>query len=201
MFAAKPAAEATEADGPRTFEAADYQGERYIAAVAGRVAADGKIDGDSLVDLAPFIHDGKLAWQVPAGGSFADPGATAMDLCAGDLTASINASLTVNISVPGTYTNTFTVADPSGNSAQTNRIVTVVLPAPPLFGTCTVSAPGQFRLQGTGIPGLTYTLQTSTNLVDWVNHTNLVPGPDGLIDYSDQPDPAAPACFYRLRWP
>ncbi|MEN6449426.1 MAG: glycosyl hydrolase [Thermoguttaceae bacterium] len=30
-------------------------------------ALDLKIDGDSLVDLAPFIHDGRLAWQAPAG--------------------------------------------------------------------------------------------------------------------------------------
>ena len=35
--------------------------------MAGRVTADGKIEGDSLVDLAPFIRDGKLAWQAPAG--------------------------------------------------------------------------------------------------------------------------------------
>jgi hypothetical protein len=38
-----------------------------VAAVAGRVTADGKIDGESLVDLAPFVRDGRLAWQVPAG--------------------------------------------------------------------------------------------------------------------------------------
>ena len=138
---------------------------------------------------------------VQAGTPFVDPGATATDLCAGDLTFGIISNLTVNISVPGTYTNTYSVMDPSGNSAHTNRIVTVVPPTPPLFAACSVTAPGQLRLQGTGTPGLTYTLQTSTNLVDWVNHTNLVPGPDGLIDYSDQPDPAAPACFYRLRWP
>ena len=32
-----------------------------------RLPARLQIDGESLVDLAPFIHDGKLAWQVPAG--------------------------------------------------------------------------------------------------------------------------------------
>ena len=53
--------------GRANLQADGYAGERYIAAVAGRVTADGKIDGDSLVDLAPHIRDGKLSWQVPAG--------------------------------------------------------------------------------------------------------------------------------------
>ena len=64
-----------------------------------------------------------------------------------------------------------------------------------------MSASGLFRLQGTGTAGLTYTLQTSTNLVDWVSHTNAVAGPTGLIECLEDMDPAAPACFYRLRWP
>ena len=70
-------AASTEVEGPRAFEADGYGGERYVAAVAGRVeaASSPKVEaassrfilGESLVDLAPFIHDGKLAWQVPAG--------------------------------------------------------------------------------------------------------------------------------------
>lgn len=60
-------AAAADVEGPRDFKADGYGGERYVAAVAGRLAADGKIDGDSLVDLAPSIHDGRLNWQVPTG--------------------------------------------------------------------------------------------------------------------------------------
>jgi hypothetical protein len=60
-------AAAIDTTGPRTFAAAGYRGDRYIAAVAGRLAADGRIDGDSLVDLAPHIRAGQLSWQVPAG--------------------------------------------------------------------------------------------------------------------------------------
>ena len=56
-----------DVEGPRAWEAEGYSGERYIAALAGRLTADGKIEGDSLVDLAPHVRDGKLAWQVPAG--------------------------------------------------------------------------------------------------------------------------------------
>ena len=67
-YAAKRLEAATvEVEGPRTFEAEGYNGERYVAAVAGQVSADGKIDGDTLVDLAPHIRAGKLSWQAPAG--------------------------------------------------------------------------------------------------------------------------------------
>ena len=51
----------------RRSTAEGYGGERYVAAVAGRVADGGAIDGESLVDLAGSIKDGKLTWQAPAG--------------------------------------------------------------------------------------------------------------------------------------
>ena len=51
--------------GPRRYEADGFSGGRYIAAVAGHIATDGAIDGKSLIDLAPYIHDGKLVWTVP----------------------------------------------------------------------------------------------------------------------------------------
>ena len=62
-------------------------------------------------------------------------------------------------------------------------------------------APGQFGLRGTGTAGLAYTLQTSTNLVDWVDHTNLPADPSVLIECLDERETGTPACFYRLRWP
>ena len=58
---------AIDAEGLRTLEGGGYGGERFVATVAGRLTTDGKIQGDSLLDLAPFIRDGKLSWQVPAG--------------------------------------------------------------------------------------------------------------------------------------
>ncbi|MCE5268053.1 MAG: hypothetical protein LLG00_09225, partial [Planctomycetaceae bacterium] len=60
-------ATATNVEGPRQFQADGYRGSRYIGAVAGKLTADGKVDGATLVDLAPSIHDGKLDWNVPAG--------------------------------------------------------------------------------------------------------------------------------------
>ncbi len=58
---------AVDVEGPRAWEAADFGGKRFVAALAGRVTAQHKIEGDSLVDLASHIGDGKLSWQVPAG--------------------------------------------------------------------------------------------------------------------------------------
>jgi len=67
-YAAKTlVAETVDVVGPKLVEAGGYGGERYIAAVAGRLNAAKEIEGESLLDLAAFIEDGKLSWQAPAG--------------------------------------------------------------------------------------------------------------------------------------
>ncbi|MCL4202910.1 MAG: hypothetical protein KJ000_10455 [Pirellulaceae bacterium] len=67
-YAAKTlVAEAVDVTGPSRFEGEGYGGERYIATVAGRLNTAGQIEGESLLDLVPFIKAGKLAWQTPAG--------------------------------------------------------------------------------------------------------------------------------------
>lgn len=59
-------AEAISVEGPAAVTGQGYGGKFYIAAVAGR-EIDDAIDGSSLVDLAPFIRNGNLAWNAPAG--------------------------------------------------------------------------------------------------------------------------------------
>ena len=67
-YAAKTlVAEAEDVKRVRSFKDYGFHGERYIGAVAGRVNADKEIEGDSLLDLAPFIEDGNLTWPVPPG--------------------------------------------------------------------------------------------------------------------------------------
>jgi hypothetical protein len=67
-YAAKSlVAEAMDANGSGAFEASGFAGERYIGAVAGRLTGDNRFESDSLLDLAPFIKDGRLAWQPPKG--------------------------------------------------------------------------------------------------------------------------------------
>ena len=59
-------AAAVDAEGPSVYKGEGFAGERYIAAVAGKLNGD-LIDGDSLVDLAGEINNGTLTWQVPEG--------------------------------------------------------------------------------------------------------------------------------------
>ncbi len=58
---------AVEVEGPSSYKAEGFAGERYVATVAGRVVGDGAIEGGSLVDLASSIQNGNLTWPVPAG--------------------------------------------------------------------------------------------------------------------------------------
>ncbi len=63
-----------------------------------------------------------------------DPGATAADQCFGDLTSHIVRQGSVNAGVPGTYSLTYNVTDPAGNSAApVNRTVNVVDTRPPVI--------------------------------------------------------------------
>jgi len=75
-----------------------------------------------------------------------------------------------------------------------------VVPAP-VFTGCSAAAPGQIRLQATGTAGLTYTLQTSTNLMNWVDRTNVAANPGGSIERLMSMPTGDRACFYRLKWP
>ncbi len=64
--------------------------------------------------------------------SFTDPGATASDNCAGNLTSAITVTGSVNANAVGTYTLTYNVSDPSGNAATpVTRTVNVVDTTPP----------------------------------------------------------------------
>lgn len=60
-------AEAVEVDGGTDYQADGHGGERYIATVAGRLDAGGRIEGDSLVDLRGHVTGGRLGWRAPAG--------------------------------------------------------------------------------------------------------------------------------------
>jgi len=57
---------------------------------------------------------------------FNDPGASATDSCAGDLTSAIIITGAVNTNVAGVYTVNYRVSDPGGNSVSSNRTVVVL---------------------------------------------------------------------------
>ena len=57
-------AEVLDVEGPKVVEADGYAGPRYVAAVAGKLADGEAVDGESLVDLADSIQDGKVTIAV-----------------------------------------------------------------------------------------------------------------------------------------
>lgn len=120
-----------------------------------------------------------------------DPGATATDPFYGNLTGSIVVSGNLTTNVPGTYTVTYSVTDPAGNSAMTNRTV-VLIPLPPLGVTATTG--NQTALFWPSGSDTNYVLQMTTNLTsgNWVNVTNSRPLVGVYVTNT------APAAFFRL---
>jgi hypothetical protein len=102
-------------------------------AIAVSYAGDANFNGASanttltVADtIAPVVVlNGPSPMSVERGTPFVDPGATATDSFAGDLTAAIQVTGTVNTSVLGSYTRTYTVSD-GYNTTSVTRIVNVV---------------------------------------------------------------------------
>jgi hypothetical protein len=81
---------------------------------------------------------------VECGATFTDPGAIANDTCAGNLTSAIVRTGNVTNVVPGTYTLTYNVQDPSSNQAVTvTRTVNVVDTTAPVINSVTAPAQAQ----------------------------------------------------------
>lgn len=53
--------------GPKQVEADGYGGPQFVAAVAGHLNNEGKVECPTLIDLHNRIHDGKLQWDAPEG--------------------------------------------------------------------------------------------------------------------------------------
>jgi hypothetical protein len=84
------------------------------------------------------------------GSSFVDPGATAEDTEDGDITAFVVASGSVNTSVNGDYTITYTVTDSGGLSASVSRVVRVVSQIPTGGGGGSITPSGNSSGGNTG---------------------------------------------------
>ena len=93
---------------------------------------------------APVITlNGAATVTVACGQIYNELSASALDSCAGDLSASVSVTGTVNTLVPGTYTRTYTVSDPSGNAAspvtRTVNVTDTVAPVIALNGAASVT--------------------------------------------------------------
>jgi len=74
---------------------------------------------------APVVTlTGASSITIQCHGGFSDPGYSAADTCAGATT--VNVSGSVNPNAVGSYTLTYSSADPCGNGAATTRVVTVI---------------------------------------------------------------------------
>jgi choice-of-anchor A domain-containing protein len=76
--------------------------------------------------LPPTLSiNGPLTQRLACGTQYTDPGATATDVCDGNLTPSITVSSNVNTSREGQYTTSYSVRDRSGRTKTASRQVTV----------------------------------------------------------------------------
>jgi len=105
---------------------------RYVAEDNAEPAKGNQSTADMpvrIVDTTPpeitLLGDNPMI--VERGSVFTDPGATATDVCEGDLTANINVVGIVDASAVGSYTLEYSVADSSGNGVTAVRTVNVVI--------------------------------------------------------------------------
>jgi uncharacterized protein (TIGR03382 family) len=107
-----------------TYSATDPSGNRSTSPVSRTV---------TVVDDTPptLTLAGPATQGLECGTPYAEPGATASDLCAGDLTARIIRTGAVDPAVLGSYTLTYSVSDPSNNTVTRTRKVNVADTTPP----------------------------------------------------------------------
>jgi uncharacterized protein (TIGR03382 family) len=107
-----------------TYSAADPSGNRSTSPVTRTV---------TVVDDTPptLTLAGPATQALECGTPYAEPGATASDLCAGDLTARISRTGAVDPAMPGSYTLTYSVSDPSHHTVTRTRKVDVADTRPP----------------------------------------------------------------------
>jgi len=137
--------------------------------------------------VAPVITlNGSNPMQVGFGTTFVDPGATAADGCAGNLTSSIVVTGSVDTNTVGFYALTYSVADPTGHTDTKVRTVEVLpynftgffapIDNPPTFNEMKAgqAAPVKFSLGGnqglnifaTGSPSSTQISCSSSDPID-----------------------------------
>ena len=155
---------------------------------------------------------------------YTDPGATALDLCGGVL--SVTVINPVNPNIGGTYTVTYTATDNYGNIATNTRTVFVALPPAVIgdangdglvsqseldavYGNYVTNSPWLYMTNVAGLGGTNvqfslsnsvlgaYTVQVSTNLVNWIN---LGPATPRYL-FTDTNAPGNLQRYYRLVYP
>ncbi|WP_224367605.1 choice-of-anchor A family protein [Hyalangium versicolor] len=101
---------------------------RYTATdPSGNVGTSTSSRAVTVKDTLPpaLALNGAPSATLQCGAAYTDPGATASDACAGNLTPSIVTTSNVDTSKAGQYTVNYRVTDPSGNVSTVSRQITV----------------------------------------------------------------------------
>ena len=96
------------------------------------------------------------------------------------------------------------VSGGTGSRAQLRLddiVVTDQATPPPTLKQLTPQSGGGYALQFTGSPGLPYSVESSTNLVQWTHTGAVLTDYNGLGVFSLAPTTNEPARFLRIRWP
>jgi hypothetical protein len=102
--------------------------------------------------------------------------------------------------LPGkTYHYQLVASNAVGLSSSEDLMFT--LPPPPQATSINRQTDGSFELQFSGGAGLSYTVQISTDLTNWMSYTNLLAGTNGLFLFNDAMATNSAIRFYRLTQP
>jgi hypothetical protein len=198
-----------------------YSAHNFIGGIA--IVTRTVVVADTLVPVMTLLGNNPFLITNAANLPFVDPGATAVDLCGGNL--SVVVSNPVNVKFPGTYAITYRATDASGNIAMTNRLVYVFLPPAPgdqngdglvsqseldaAYATYVTNSPWLYMTNVAGLGGTnvtfalsnsvlgSYTVQYSTDLVNWQSLGPALP----RYLFTDTNTPAVPQRYYRLQFP
>ena len=105
-------------------------------------------------------------------------------------------SVATNNLAAGSYTFSAIASDNGGDKATNAITITVVNPAPVLLGSPQLLPPADFQFSYTADAGLSYVVQRSTDLANWISlATNMAGG--GSVTFTDINATVNPA-FYRV---
>jgi hypothetical protein len=116
----------------------------------------------------------------------------------GNISGAITATLTLT-SVTQTNAGNCTVVITNAGGSMTSSIASLTVVMRPNLALPTLLPDGSVRFSLSATPDLTYRLDASTNLADWVALTNIA-NPSGTIQFIDLEATNFSQRFYRAVW-
>lgn len=126
-----------------------------------------------------------LAYQWSMNGSLL-PGATTSSMTL----TNVQANQAGNYSV--------SITNDAGSAVSSNALLTVTLPLPSQFELLKVLPDKRVEMNLSVEPGISYRIEGSSNLFDWITLTNLT-GTSGILNFIDDSSSNNPMRFYRAR--